>query len=210
MRQLPANLIIEKNKLTSDDPWLVLINVSFSGGTNLYYVRNLEDVYYSGTTYTAFPFEIDVISESSQGEIPKVSLRVSNVMRALQAYIEDLDGAVGSGVTVTVVSRGNLSENYAELEMQFDILQTSVDADWVEFVLGAPNPLRQRFPQYKYVADYCNWQYQGVECTYSGSLSSCSRTFEACRGHGAEAGTTQTARFGGYQGLKGRAGIRVV
>jgi len=118
--------------------------------------------------YTAFPFEIEPTKQDNQGEIPTVTLRVSNVSRLLQKYLDELSGAIGSIVKVTVVNAAHLQEDYSELEMTFDVLACHSDASWVVFTLGAPNPLRQRFPLERYMALHCGFVFESAECSYVG------------------------------------------
>jgi len=169
MKNLPANLIIEKNKLASPNPWVVLLEITLTDSTVLRFARNTEDVTFEGHTFTAFPFEIEPTSQDTHGEIPTVTLRVSNVTRLLQQYLDELDGGVGSTVRVIVVNLNLLSEDYSELEMTFDVLGCYSDVDWAVFTLGAPNPLRQRFPLERYLALHCSFTYRSVECGYAGS-----------------------------------------
>ena len=97
-----------------------------SGGTAqlalLRFVRNTEDVIFGGETYLAFPFEIDNTLHTSEGEIPSIKIRLSNVTRLIQPYLEALNGAVSSTITITVVNSKHLSEDYSELEMTFSVL----------------------------------------------------------------------------------------
>ena len=201
-KNLPANLILEKNKLATPNPWLVLLDIVLPDSTTFYLVKNTEDITFQGRTYTAINFEIEPTQHKTGGEIPTVTLRVSNVTRVLQAYLEDLNGAVGAGVTIRVVNSAYLSEDYSELEMTFDVLATQADAQWVTFTLGAPNPLKRRFPPYRYIAQYCNWEFKSRECNYQGSATSCNRTWDNCQA------LNNTKRFGGYLGLN-PGGVRI-
>lgn len=202
MKNLPANLIIEKNRIASQSVWLVLLDITLTDNTRFHLVKNTENIIFRGLTYSAINFEIEPTKHSGRGEIPTVTLRVSNVTRALQAHLEQLTGGIGSTVTMRVVNSAHLNENYAELEMTFDVIATVADAAWVTFTLGAPNPLRRRFPLYRYIAEHCKWQFRSRECNFTGAALSCRRTFAACR----ELGNTR--RFGGFKGLSG-GGIRV-
>lgn len=202
MKNLPANLIIEKNRIASQNAWLVLLDITLTDNTRFYLVKNTENIIFNRQTYYAINFEIEPTKHSGRGEIPTVTLRVSNVLRILQAHLERLTGGVGSSIKVTVVNSAHLNENYAELEMTFDVIATIADAQWVTFTLGAPNPLRRRFPLYRYIADHCAWQFRSRECNYTGAAVTCRRTFRECR----ELGNTR--RFGGFKGLSG-GGIRV-
>ena len=200
---LPANLIIEKNKLATPNPWIILLDITLPDGTTLYLARNTEDVVFKGNTYLAIPFEIEPTRSTSKGEIPTITLRVSNVTRILQPYLEQFTGGVGSTVKITVVNAAYLNEDYTELEMTFDILATEVTAQWVSFTLGAPNPLRRRFPTYRFIAEHCNWEFKSPACGYSGPATYCNRTFENCMQ------LQNTRRFGGFKGLA-PGGIRIV
>lgn len=123
-------------------------------------------------TYTAFPFEIEPTKQTSKGEIPTLTVRVSNITRLIQPYLEALSGGIGSTVKIIVVNSAHLSEDYTELEMTFDVLACHTSVEWVTFTLGAPNPLRQRLPLYRYLALHCRWTYKLEECGYVGKTIS--------------------------------------
>ncbi|MEM5788544.1 MAG: hypothetical protein AAGU11_14625 [Syntrophobacteraceae bacterium] len=195
MKSLPAVLVREKNKLFTPDPWIVLLDIVLDAGTSLYFCSNNEDVGFAGRTYTAFPFHLDAAKQSSKGEIPTINLRVCNITRMIQDELERLDGAVGAEVAIRVVNAAYLAEDYSELEMNFSVLSTQADAEWVTFSLGAASPLRRRFPLYRHIALHCNWEFKSVECAYAGAQSICDRTWKQCEALG------NTSRFGGYPGL---------
>lgn len=195
MLSIPTVLINEKNKLYTPNPWLVLLDIVLDDDHKLYFVSNNENITFDGQEYTAFPFNLDPTSQSTEGTIPTVSLQVCNVTQIIQGYLEDLDGAVGAKVTIRVVNANYLEADYADLEMTFSVLASSADAEWITFTLGAENPLRRRFPVARFIATHCNWEFKGVECAYAGAETTCSRTFDAC------SALVNTRRFGGYVGL---------
>lgn len=209
MKRLPSELIIEKNRLASIHPWLVLLDITLVDPVNpeqtsvFHLARNSENVIFNGTEYTAFPFDIEPTKYSSKGEIPSVNLKVSNITRVIQEDLERFNGGVGSTVKVIVVNVANLEANYADLEMEFDVTACSTDAQWVVFTLGAPNPLRQRFPLERHLPAHCPWRFKGAECGYNGELATCHRTYEDCIERGMQ------ANFGGFMGLRS-GGIRVI
>ncbi len=175
MKTLPANIILEKNKIATANPWLVLLDITLTDDTNIYLVNNTEDIVFQGRVYTAIAFKLDPTNISGSGKIPSVQLSISNVTRVLQAYLEALEGAVDSEITITVVNAALLAENYAELQMTFSVLSTKADAYFVVFTLGAPNPLRKRFPLHRYIAEHCNWKFLARECNYGGWQASYSK-----------------------------------
>ena len=195
MKELPLNVKIEKNKIATDSAWIILLEVTIDQ-YNFKLAKNASDVSYGGHTYQAFNFEIDATKETSRGEIPTIELRVSNVTDLLHPYIEAYNGGVGGTVKITVVNSNYLSETYPSLT--FDILNTVVDNYFVYFTLGAVSPLRKRFPKYRYISDLCNWEFKSVECGYSGSETSCNRTYSRCSELG------NTSRYGGFLGLRTR------
>jgi phage-related protein len=208
MKTLPEELLLIKNEI-NQSAWIIFIDVTLTDGTIFYLVNNNEDINFfknsdgSAQLYTATAFDIDSNSENVKGELPFVSLRITNVTRLLQSYLEDLDGAIGSTIVLRVVNVDNLSSDYADLTWEFDVVGTSSDLFWVTFTLGMPNPIRRRFPLYRYIATACNWRFKGIECAYASTWTVCNRTFDDCEIR------NNTARFGGFLGLK-QGGLRVV
>lgn len=207
MKSLPANLILEKNQLGTKSAWIILVEIQDVDGvgTALRYAANNEDVEFDGNTYTAFPLQIDSTRYSSKGEIPTVRLSVSNVTQILQSYLSDYEGLVGKTVLVTVVNSDNLGEDYSELEIEFSILDTESNPEWVIFTLGASNPLRKRFPLQRYMANQCNWadNFKGAECKYAGAETVCDGSYRQCKEF------DNVENFGGHPGL-GSRNLRVV
>jgi len=195
MKNLPLDVKIEKNKIAGDSAWIILLEVTIDQ-YNFRLAKNTSDVSYGGHTYQAFNFELDATKETSRGEIPTIELRVSNVTDLLHPYLEAYNGGVGGTVKITVVNSNYLSETYPSLT--FDILNTVVDNYFIYFTLGAVSPLRKRFPKYRYISDLCNWEFKSVECGYSGSETSCNRTYSRCSELG------NTSRYGGFLGLRTR------
>lgn len=171
MLNLSSALIAEKNKLSSNSAWIVLLEITVpSYPTVIRLAKNNVDVVFAGQTYTAFPMEIDTSNWTSKGDIPTLGVRVSNIANTFNQILKEYDGGIGGSVTLTLVSSEYLAENYAELQRVFTILAASVDNYWVSWSLGNSNPLRQRLPLYTYMAHYCNWvqNFKGAECKYAG------------------------------------------
>lgn len=204
-KNLPIAIIAEKNKLNMDEPWLAFLHLSGDGFTDLYFVNNTDDVTWQGQLYTAFPFKLGVQKYSNTGKIPSLDLQVSNVRRVLQPHIDALDGLMGMQVTISIVSHALLSDPHTELSVDLEIISTVSNDQWVTFSLGTPNPLRQRFPLYVFIANTCNWvkHFKGAECKLVHADTTCKGTLEQCELYG------NTANFGGHPGLN-PDGIRVV
>lgn len=196
MKTLPSVIVREKNKLATPSAWIVLLDIVLSETLTLHFCSNSESVTFRGRVYEAFPFNLEPTRQTAKGEIPSVTLKVSNVTQIVQGHLEDLDGAVGATVIVRAVNSAWLSENYAELEMTFGVLGSEADSEWVSFTLGLPNPLKRRYPLHRFMASHCNWVFKGVECAYPGSRTSCDRSFDTC-----DKVMGNSRRFGGHRGL---------
>lgn len=169
MRNMPANIVIEKNRMSTAAAWLILLEITLTDtpATVFRLVRNNENIIFEGNEYTAFNFEIDPTEQSSEGRISTTVLRVSNITRLIESNLQTLNGGAGSNVKVTVVNSELLSEDYSDQEFNFSVLETSTSSKWVEFRLGAPSPLRQRFPLNRYLALHCRWRFENIECSYA-------------------------------------------
>jgi len=163
---LSADIILEKNKIATGSAWLILLEITLTDSTIFRLVRNNEDVTFEGDVYTAFNFQLEASSHGSRGEIPTVALSVSNITQLIEPKLQELDGGVGSTVKITIINSNLLLEDYSELEMLFEVLACMSTAQWIIFTLGAPSPLRQRFPLDKYLALHCCWRFETVECSY--------------------------------------------
>ena len=61
---------------------------------------------------------------------------------------------------IIVANTNYPAENLNELEMEFEVLRTSSNANNVTFRLGAPQKLFQRFPMERDFALYCQFRYR--------------------------------------------------
>lgn len=195
---LSVSLLIEKNRIASPNAWLVTLDITMPDNTEYHIVNNNESITFNSQVYTPFPFQIEPTKETTKGEIPTVTLKVSNVTRVFQASIESNNGGVGAIVIVRFINSAYLSEDYAELEMEFTVLRTESNIDWISFTLGAPSPLIKRFPLYRYLASHCNWTFKEVECGYTGTETYCDRTLDGVNGCRQKSNSN---RFGGFPGM---------
>jgi len=203
---------LQKHQVAGTAPWYVLLDI-YPNKDDLTVVlrvaRNTDDVVWQGNTYVAFSFEIDSVEENSNGQLPNVTVRVSNVSRSVQGQLEPYSGGVGAKVVLTVVQSSDLAGDPVQ-QFTWTIIEASADENWVTFVLGAPNPLRRSFPQGQFVKNHCRWRYNtpamqavadpaGSQCGYLGVLATCDLTLNGtngCRVH------ANQDRFGGEPGIE--------
>lgn len=195
MKELSSELQEAKNKLAQLEPWVTMLDIECQDGTVIRLTDNGEDLIFKGYTYQSFPFKADVIKSSDDGKIPTVNLLVSNVDKILMPYVEAFSGMVSSKVVLYTVNSYNLGDNYSDLTMTFSILSSSISNEWITFSLGAPSPLRKKFPPDRYLATSCSWEFKSIECAYAGVDTTCTRRYSDCVNKGND------SRFGGFYGL---------
>jgi phage-related protein len=205
---MPAHLsvatVIEKNRITSTEAFIVLLEVDVidpaTGGLveTLYMARNEEAVEYQGNLYVAANFNMEIKRES--GEVPEIQLSAVDYSRALQMRMQNYRGGVGFQVRVMVINTANIEQPPEAMET-FTITGASASSYVVKFTLGAENPLMQRFPMHNQYADKCRWRYKSEECGYTGWQKTCDLTLQGpngCAAHG------NTINYGGFPGLRGQ------
>jgi len=209
---LSSIAIEEKNKLATDSVFLICLEIEIPGiDETVRVVRNNEDLVWKGETWAAFPFELDEIGDSSKGEVPQVNVRVSNVSRALEAYLYEYDtyckvsGFEPITVKIYVVNTKVIQADgnaEPEVEHEFELKQPRTDSKWVTFILGAANPFNRRFPRNRIIKNFCRYRFMDTRCGYTGPATSCDKTLTMCRT------LENSTRFGGFPGA-GSGGLKI-
>ena len=202
MLDLSSAAIVEKNKLSSDGAWLVLLEIDIAGLEQpIRLVRNNENISWGGHEWYAFPFDLDEIGENSKGEIPNLAIRVSNITRVIQGVVEKSGGGVGSTLTIRVVHSKHLDAVEPELQEEFSALSTSCGEQWVSFNLGPAYPVMSRRPVYRYLKNHCQFIYGSAECGVPvdtmQKYTKCNKTLPDCRQRG------NSIRYGGEPTIPG-------
>ena len=173
------------------------------GSSGTYYI---DDVTFGNAAnlYTAFPFELDDTKEETGGEQSVLTIRVSNVSKTIQGYMEadGANGGVGATVDVYIVHSDNLDVTTAEVHEQFVCVSSFADTEWVSFDLSAPNQSQVLFPSSRYLKNFCRWAFNypngtSYKCGYdqTGAFTTCNKTLVNCRERGNQ------RYFGGYPGI---------
>ena len=199
MLTLSQAAIYEKNKIESFNAWLILLEITIpvenEAPVVLRLVRNTDGIIWNGLEWTAFPFEIEPPKQSSKGEMPNFTIRVSNVTRTIEAYLEQAGGGVGAEVRIMVVLSEHLELTTPELDEIFSVQSVSYDENFVSFVLTGAVNLFKRVPQRRYLKNFCPFQYKGPECKSKSGCETCNKSYSDCRIRG------NAERFGGEPGI---------
>ena len=195
---LSTNQIIEKNKLSSTNIELLLLEITYESEDPICLcLNNAELVWNSKTWYPAL-FSLSGLMETKNAEIPSVSLIFMDIGRVITPYIELYNGGVGAEIILRVVDSIYLANTTPKIEESMEILDCAIDyANKISFKLGAENLFNRRCPQERYLKNHCRFKtFGGDRCGYviTGS-ETCDRTFINCDTLG------NSSRFGGFPGV---------
>jgi lambda family phage minor tail protein L len=194
MHQFSLAARLEKNKMASTAPFLLLVEVRATDTEIIRLVNNNEDIVWGGQEWIAFPVKPGDISDDTKS-LPQVNLLVSNVNGLVQSYLEEYDGLTDREVVLRIVHAAHLDLNEAEIEETYTIQKVDYDEEWVTFVLGGENIQYLRFPPRRYMQRFCAFKYKSVRCGAVSSLPTCDKTLQACRDR------NNAIRFGGEPGM---------
>lgn len=210
MLSLPAGLVSAKNSWQGDGIIIPVIKVEIPTilVIPMRLAANEVDIVWkdpdTGTseTWIAFPFEIDDFGEKGKGEMPQLSLRVCNIGRSVQGYVDQANGALDATVTLHVINAANLTEENTFITMQFQVSGTSCDEEWCTFTLTATEFWRRQFPKNKCLKNFCRFKFKDVFCGYVGVETICNRSLARCRE------LSNSSHFGGFPSI-GYDGLRI-
>ena len=188
-KALSIQSVIEANRLSSDVPFLCLIDVEVVDPdtgvvvTVLNFVHNTEPILFQGTNYAAASFDISIKQES--GKQAEASLGIKDLTQTIQGYMEAYGGGIGFNLTVYVVNGARLFE--APEVVEYFQITGATSGDYAHsFTLGAENILAVTFPRRRQTRDFCQNRYKSVECGYTGVLDSCDLSLKGpngCQAH---------------------------
>lgn len=122
--------------------FLVLLEISHASITTLRFVNDSADVTTGGHTYTAYPFSIELPEESGE-QLPRVTLTIDNVSRAITDAILSLTTAPTITMSVVLASSpGTVEAGPFALTLR-DITHT---AFVVQGALGFERMLEEPYP----------------------------------------------------------------
>jgi phage-related protein len=183
---------LEKNKLSSDAPFLLLFDISHEQlAENIRLVRNTEDVTWAGKTWTAFPVDIEDYSEDGKS-LPALNMKIAAGQGLITTYLQKYGGLTDARVRIYIVHAKCLDVDKAEMELEFQITETTYDEQWITFTLGASPELANRFPAWKYLTDFCPFVCGDIRCGYAGNKT-CKNNLASC---------LIPERFGGEPGIQ--------
>ena len=179
-REIDATFKQEKAKQENRPVFLYIIE-DYDGSNDLYLAGYDEDVVYNAATYIRFPITHEFIGENNQGQIDQVKVRLANVSRLIQLYLEQYDFR-GKKVVIRTVWADQLADPDAYIDDIFYIDNYTADQNNVEFTLTSKfDVLGVDLPARRYARNYCGWKFKSAECGYAGAETSCDKTQQRCK-----------------------------
>jgi len=214
---MPSNVTALKNSLSQEGAWVWLLTFALpNGGPTLRFCSNTENLTYGGYVYEAFNFSIGSFAWNCDGEIPELTMVVTNVGFQVQEYVRDHDGLIGSEVSFVQVNTEYLDEDWDE-DMT-TLMVTGAVSTWpdISLTLSVPPALRYRVPEDRLNPHACRHAFRTpsggytTRCGYAGksisgiTKSSGSPVSVTVSSHGF--GTGDVIRLYDIVGIDGLAG----
>lgn len=198
-KTLSNALITQKNLLSDPGAFLVLLHVDFNVGgvDDVYICLNTVDIEWNSQTWSAFPFELDIFRQTDDGSFNTIEIKISNIDRLMESTLDELENnGQGASVTLYIIHSEQLSEA-AYIEQEFQVVSTSADEEWCYFEMGPIDLQSWMFPGNLFDRQNCRHQFKVGACNYSGSNSTCDRTFTTCIANSTE------DRYGDFPAIPG-------
>lgn len=219
MRAIPAALITEKNRMQSEHPWVILLDVQIDASTWIY-LTNYDAIYEywkkyhddwtgardkiifphsGGSSYEFFPFRLNVMKETSTGGLEQLQIVVDNSNRQMEAYLHSYD-LIGNQIILRIVNLNYMASADNQMIDYFKILSIT-SGMIVSFGLGHLGLISKRFG--RTITRSCTFRFKDDYCGYTGSGTSCKRilgdasTPDTCKYYGNQ------ARYGGFPNARG-------
>jgi len=208
---LSNQTIKDKNALSTDAVFLVLLEIQIPDTPTIFLVNNTEDITWKDTLWQQFPFDFTDMAQNSGTEVPQWSIKISNVNRVIERYLHDYDlylkqnGIDGNDIicVIRVINTNDLTNETPILEHTALLQQPTTNPQWATFKLSAKNPYNKSFPTRKIMKSFCAWKFKSEQCQYAGDGEFCDKTLPTCRAY------NNGSRFGGFIGVSG-SGLIIV
>jgi len=202
---LPASALAEKNRITSNAAWLLLVEFQYPGEDPVYVCLNNTAVVWDGKTWEPASFAVSEIKEGKDGDIPSIPLSFIDANRKITPILDQYGGGNGASVWIRTVHSNYLSNPAPFRKRFFKVMGSSVNhANQVTLKLGVPNLTLIRDPQDRYFKNHgrTSVKFKDSTCGYVGAETDCNKTLARCRALG------NSRRYCGFPGV-GRKGFLV-
>ena len=188
-----TTLLPEKNRVAQPAPflWLIFCRVPTDPPTAIRITPNPEPVTFgtdsfgNPTVWSPFPCGLSVIEEDTEGNLPELTLTVSNATREIMALLIAHDYLLDQRVELYLVHKNHLANPAAASRFVFTITEVTADTEAVTFALSTQDLYRYEIPGNRILKDWCGETYKGSRCGFTGdpseTLGPCLKTLAECR-----------------------------
>ncbi|WP_345993768.1 DUF1833 family protein [Sulfurimonas sp. HSL-1716] len=209
MQTLSPVVKVEKNKLTTDSVFIILLEITIPGiAETIRIANNNEDVVWNSQTWQKFPFTIEEISESANAETSQFQIKASNVNNIIGEYVRAYDvyikqnGFDPINVTLSVVNSKDLDNTTPAYSHDLTLSSQNITNMEVSFTVSARDLFSKRIPFTRMLPNSCRFKFRSELCGYSGAETVCDKTLKRCTQLG------NAPRYGGFPSI-GNKGVSV-
>lgn len=219
MRSIPAALIAEKNKISSEHPWATLLDVQIDASTWIY-ITNYDAIYEywskyhddwtgardkiifphsGGSSYEYFPFKLNVMKETALGGLDTLQIVIDNSNRQMESYLHSYD-LTGNEIILRIVNLNYMTSANNQIIDYFKVLSI-MSSLVVTFMLGHIGLISKNLG--RTIIRSCTRRFKDSYCGYTGAGTSCKRilgdesTPDTCKYY------NNSDRYGGFPNAKG-------
>ena len=165
---ISSDAIIEKNKLTSDNAELLLIEINYEDEETIRICLNNDTVPWDGETWYPAIFSLQGMTETKDAEIPNITLNFVDIGNIFIPIIEEYAGCSGAEIIIRIVHSKYLSNTTPHLQETMEIISSSVDSKaLVTINLGAENLANLRIPKQRYLKNNCRFKFKVGSFSFS-------------------------------------------
>lgn len=197
----------EKNKLTSDSVWLIMLEINIPPLIEtVRVVSNNEDIVWNTHTWQRFPFELDEISESSTAETSQFSIKIGNANNLIGQYVRQYETYIKTNsfqpitCTLYVVNSKDLDNTTPSHSINLILSSSSINMIEATFIVSSRDLFRVRTPQVRMFPNSCRFTFKDSGCAYNGVETACDKSLATCRSYG------NSSRYGGFPAI-GKQGV---
>lgn len=147
MKTFPEDFITRINALYDGGKLVLLIEIDLDSTTTRYYCNHHEAIVFNSITYDPLPMKIDEYGSNTRGELPSVSVTISNIGNEALEILETYD-VLEKTVVMRVVNLETLSDITAQDSTELMLIAVSTTNNGVAtFILGLPIATDEEVPR---------------------------------------------------------------
>jgi len=220
----PTALQVHANTLENASPfvWLFEVEVPTSPPTRFRFCNQTEKIAF-GVNSSGDPIEYDPLhvevgewAQSKSGDLPELSVVVSNIRRDVGVVLETYAGLHGAPVVVRIVNRSTLLDVNAQIRFDGTVRAVTVNNNSATFAIANYNLYQETVPAHRFLKNHCPFLFGGSRCGYiipespgetvGTGFSTCAKHIDACTERGDDEvarslSEQHPARFGGFRGI---------